>query len=298
MPGKLHQGTLELFRDDPWLAFDLLGLERPVTGTPIDRRAEVERDAPGRPGQVESNYPDLVLVYEDPRRPGVGIAICVEAQGDLDHGKRWTLPYYQAAVAKDHQLQTWVVVVSYSARLSAALAAWKVGPPPMVDVLVLDVNTVPRVVDLDQARRRPTAAVLAAALHGCQGDVEAARVGIRATLELPKDKRDSYTATILAALPEAHKEIVMGELSVEEQEEIWAIERRSGTFLLGRQEGRQEGRRTTLVELILAVLEVRNVPLAPDDEVRIRGCEDLATLERWARLAREVERASALFTDG
>ena len=39
MPGVLHQGILWLFEDDPWLAFDVLGLPRPVDGTPIDRWA-------------------------------------------------------------------------------------------------------------------------------------------------------------------------------------------------------------------------------------------------------------------
>ena len=62
MPGTLHQGILALFRDDPWLAFDILGLERPTDGTPIDRRAEVEIDA-DQALKLRQGFPDLVFVY-------------------------------------------------------------------------------------------------------------------------------------------------------------------------------------------------------------------------------------------
>ena len=68
MPGTLHQGILALFEDDPWLAFDLLGIERPVSGTPIDRRAEVERDAK-KPWRVNPRLPDLVLVHRPASTP-------------------------------------------------------------------------------------------------------------------------------------------------------------------------------------------------------------------------------------
>ncbi|WP_146157584.1 hypothetical protein [Enhygromyxa salina] len=295
MPGTLHQGTLELFRHDPWLAFDLLGIERPVAGTPIDRRAEVERGDPARPGQVESNYPDLVLVHEDPLG---GVVICVEAQGKLDRLKRWMLPYYQAAVAKDHKLPTWLVVVSYCDRMSAALAAWEIGAPPLVNALVLNAKTVPRMVDLERARQWPTASVLAATVHGCRGDIEAARMGICATLGLPVERRVSYRATILSALHEPHRHTLIGEMNMEHQDELWDIERRSGTFLVGREEGRAEGRRTTLVELILTVFDVRGVRLNDQQEAQVRSCNHLGTLERWARLARDVQAPTQLFEQG
>ena len=103
MPGTLHQGILAIFQEDPWLAFDVLGVRRPVEGTPTARRAEVERDGKTeythRPG-----YPDLVLVHSDPgkrrrRRRKRGIVIAVEAQKAYDRDKRWMIPVYQANLA-------------------------------------------------------------------------------------------------------------------------------------------------------------------------------------------------------
>ena len=64
MPGTLHQGLLEIFKEDPWLPFDVLGLRRPVDGCPIDRRAEIDGDGK-QPWTLSQKYPDLVLVHRD-----------------------------------------------------------------------------------------------------------------------------------------------------------------------------------------------------------------------------------------
>jgi hypothetical protein len=309
---------LLLFRDDPWLGFDLLGLERPVSGTPVDRRAEIERDT-DEALKIKSRYPDLVLVYRAELDPREGIVICIEAQKKVDLVKRWRIPAYQGALADDYELQTWVFVVSFSHRLSVTLESWRTGPPPRVDAHTLDVDTVTPIHSLEQARKRPAATVLAAALHGCKGDLEGARVAVKALRDLPDKQRQRYTATILAALPKRERAILIGELPVEERDELWEIERRSGTYLVGLEQGlergreegrergreegreeglergREEGRRATLVEMIIAVLEVRGLTLDPDSEARIRSCNSLDSLQRWARQAREVARPVELF---
>ncbi|KIG12070.1 hypothetical protein DB30_02067 [Enhygromyxa salina] len=300
MPGKLHQGTLELFRDDPWLAFDLLGIERPTSGTPKPRQGEVECEDPEHPDKVVVRYPDLVLVYDVKGEPGIGIVIGVEAQGGYAYIKRWRLPYYQAVLADTYKLPTWMVVVSYNQRMSAAIREWMVGLPPRVDVLLLDVDTVPKL-SLERAQQWPTAAALVAAVHGHHGDIEAAQIGVHACMRLPEKQRKSYIGTILAALSVPERDTLKRELNMEEKEEIWEIERNSGTYMLGREHGRQEGRehgrREAFVELVLALLEVRGVECDAASEARIRACEEHATLERWGRRAREVTHASALFED-
>ena len=88
-----------------------------------------------------------------------------------------------------------------------------------------------------------------------------------------------------------------------QENELWDIERRSIAYqdgleagrLEGSQEGRQEGRMSTLVELILAVLEVRGIEIDEDTRARIHDCDSLPTLQDWARRAREVKLARELF---
>lgn len=82
---------------------------------------------------------------------------------------------------------------------------------------------------------------------------------------------------------------------MEERNALWKIERRSGTFQLGREEGRLEGRRTALIELILEVLDARDIPVNPASAARIRAETELRTLKRWAIAASKVTRVSQLF---
>jgi hypothetical protein len=235
MPGTLHQGLLALFQEDPWLAFDVLGIKRPIRGTPIDRRAEIERDGK-QPLTVRQGYPDLVL---DPQ-------------------------------------------------MSRALRAWSVGGPPKLDVLLIDVQTVKTSPWLDDPARRPTAAVLAAVLHGFAGNFEAARQVFHFVRTMAGKRGRRHGMTILAALPPEQRDQLIGEVPVQDQHDWMDVERRSGTYAFGRREGREEGReeaREFTRALIFELLAERGLAVDAGSEVQIRSCDDLSTLQRWVRRA-------------
>ncbi len=291
--GTLHQGLLLVLQDDLWLAFDLLGLERPCDGRPIDRRAEVERDG-GEPLTIRTGFPDLVMVHRDPSDTSKGLVITVEAQTASDLDKRWMIPVYQSHLAEEHRLETWSVVVALSRGVSSAIARWREGGPPRVDVLLLDVDSVPRSPWLDHPARRPLAAVLAGALHGFAGDFDAARRGFHAARML-EHRRRRHGMTILAALTEDQRKQLIGELPVQEQHEWMDVERRSGTYQFGREEGREEGRRAALRDLVFACIEERALALDDASEARIRSCDHLPTLQRWAQHAMLVATVPELF---
>jgi hypothetical protein len=302
MAGTLHQGILALFQDDPWLAFDLLGIPRPVVGTPIDRRAEVERDGE-EPWTVRQGFPDLVLVHGDERSaPDERIVITVEAQSELDKSKRYMIPVYQSHLAEEHESQAWAIVVSLSEIMSNALRAWGTGPPPKVDVLLLDVRTVPKSPWLDEPALRPTAAVLVGALHGYAGDFEAARIGFQATRWLPAKRRHRHGMTILAAVSKEQREQLLKELPMQERNPWIEVERRSGTYQVGREEGLEQGReqgleqgRAALLELMFELLAHRGIAIDAAGEAQIRGCRDLEVLQRWARRAMDATSLDELF---
>jgi hypothetical protein len=65
-----------------------------------------------------------------------------------------------------------------------------------------------------------------------RGNLDAARMGIAACQHLPAKTRRRYIATILAAVPKRARAILLGEMTVEQRNELWEIERRSGTYLL------------------------------------------------------------------
>lgn len=302
MPGVLHQGILALIRDDPWLPFDLHGRPRPVSGTPIDRRSDYDHPTDD-PERAKMRYADLVLVARDPDDPDRGIVMDVEAQRRRHKGKRWRISGYLGALEDEHQLPSVLVYVSFSRTCSKEARNWASGPGLCFDMLLLDIDTVPIPRSLEAARARPTAAVLAAALHGCRGDLDTARMGIAACRDLPEQQRQRYIAIILAAVPKRLRETLIAESTVEQRNELWDIERRSGTYLLGlengreegREEGREQGQRMALAEVILETLESRGMSVDPDMEARIRGCESISTLRQWARRSREVTRAADMF---
>lgn len=312
MPGVLHQGVLSLFIADPWLAFDVLGRPRPGSGPLRDRRAEVEAPQVGGK-KLSIGLPDLVLVSELDEEDG-GLVLCVEAQAARDRKKRYALPFYQGALAYQHQLPTYMIVVSFAAGMSAAMRAWSQGAPPRVDVLILDADCV-EMPSLERAQNRPTAAVLAAALHGRRGNVEAARIGLAACRGLPREQKLAYFRTILAALPEGARETIEQELPMDEYDPLWVIEKESSPYVYGvrdgreqglkegreegrergREEGRLAGRCEVLAEHIAVILELRGLELTPTQRERIESCEELDALRVWAKRAREVDSVSALF---
>jgi hypothetical protein len=119
-------------------------------------------------------------------------------------------------------------------------------------------------------------------------------------------------------------------MNVEQENELWDIERRGMSYSLGQEHGRNEGlergrneglergrneglergrneglergrneaRRAALVEMIFTVLDVRGISVDANTRARIRDCESLATLQDWARRAREVSSAHELFEPG
>jgi hypothetical protein len=230
-----------------------------------------------------------VLIFQDPSDPECGIVICLEAQRYPDPNKYWQICLYIALLRHKHRLMVKVVIVSFSKSFSKLVRSWAAFDPP-IHALLLDADSVPTMT-LEQARARPTATVLAAALHGVRGNIEMARIAMTAIQDLPEERRHGYSATILAALPKRQRNRLMKELPVKQRDELWEIEKRSGTYLLGRQEGRQE----TLAELVLTVLDVRGVDVDPTSAARIRAEQSLPILERWAIAAREVGRVAELF---
>ena len=97
---------------------------------------------------------------------------------------------------------------------------------------------------------------------------------------------------------------------MKERDPLWEIEKRSGTYHVGRMAGRKEGRERGLVEgrkeglakgqrtLILTILELRGIRVDRASAARIRSETSPSILRRWAAAAREVNRVSELFELG
>ncbi|GHB55925.1 hypothetical protein GCM10010377_53810 [Streptomyces viridiviolaceus] len=64
-----------------------------------------------------------------------------------------------------------------------------------------------------------------------------------------------------------------------------------------REEGREEGRVADRAEMILRILEWRDIPVPDAVRDRVLACTDLAQLEIWAQRAVRAGDARELFAD-
>ena len=100
-------------------------------------------------------------------------------------------------------------------------------------------------------------------------------------------------------------------LAVDGDEEVgvqdgWSeIERRSGTYHYGHEEGLEVGReqgleqgRIALLEMLFEVLARRAIVVDAASEAQIRSCRDLAVLQRWLRRAMDATSLDELFERG
>ncbi|EDM78062.1 hypothetical protein PPSIR1_23634 [Plesiocystis pacifica SIR-1] len=279
------------------MAFLLARIERPPgLEAPLDRQGAIDVfDIDLARRQL---FPDLVLVADGPQgeQRGGGLVLTVEVQSRTNGQKRWRIPHYQAALAEEHERETWVVVVSFNKAVSRQLAAWKETGPPRFEVIVLDAGRVPVGYDMAQALARPSAAVLGATLHACQGDIDAARWGLEVVSRLPAKRRMRDATTILAAVDESMRLTLIQEFPfAPDDDRLMEIERRSGTYHLGHEEGVEEGRRRVLKTMVLALLEVRGIALSEVERARVDEETRVETLERWAERARTATQAGELF---
>jgi hypothetical protein len=319
VPQTLHQGVVRVFQDDPALAFDLarsvFGVELPELDDIHDRKSELDRFAPcvGDTGELR---PDLafsarVLESSRRRRRRRGVALVLEVQRRIVQLERWRIWVYWALFAEHLKMSTIVMVVA----LNDAVARWarSIGKsefPPRDCLLVLDRQNMPRITDLDQARQRPSMAVLSALIH--EGDIEVLRVGFAVTLELPDDRRWRYTTALFGVAPVSEQVQLRKELKeMEERYQLTRAERNSIAFYDGKLEGKREGRRQGrregkeeglregerqgLVTLVLTILELRQIRLKRGMKGQIRACKDIEQLERLAARARHIDSIDELF---
>jgi hypothetical protein len=153
MPSSEHEGLVEVFRQDPDVAADLL---REAFGLPLPgyRRASVESADLSTLTPTERRADAVVLLHDG---QGPMRAVVVEVQLRPDQDKRWTWPTYVTTVREQHRCPAALLVLC----TNAATKTWceadiDLGHPGLVlRPLVLGPDRVPVVDDAEQAAAHP-----------------------------------------------------------------------------------------------------------------------------------------------
>jgi hypothetical protein len=282
MPSLTHEALLQLFRNRPELAPELLRealqIELPAYTEARIESAEFSQLAP------TEYHADLVVLLVD-NAPVLGIV--VEVQLAQKPRKRFTWPLYLAALRAKLECDTCVFVIAPSMEV----ARWAAEPIRMgfnstVFPLVVGPGGIPVITDPERAIQAPELAVLSAMAHG-QGDVETAvKVALAAAAgvgTVPEDRVVLYSDLIEAALSEAaRKAFFMLPQGYEFQGQT-------------ARESFQKGRAAEKAADVLEVLDARGLAVTDAERERILGCKELETLTLWHRRAVTVASVDALF---
>ncbi|WP_438022630.1 hypothetical protein [Sorangium sp. So ce233] len=284
MPSVTHEALVELFKNRPRLAAEMLqdALGQPVPAftdarvvssdltevIPSDRRADVI----------------VVLLVGERQQPAMAIVVEVQLRADPDKPYAW--PVYVAQMRARHRCPTRLLVVT----IDAEIARWcsrpiDTGHPGWIlTPLVLGPEGVPIVTDAEQAKAAPEVVVLSAMAHGQEEAGEAIGAAfLAAAAGLDQERRDLYADVVLSSLNEAARRTLeaMMKSGYEYQSEF------ARSYVA-------KGEIKAKAHDVLVVLEARGLEIPAEVRERVLANADLAELDRWLRRAAVVSDAREL----
>ena len=289
MPSLDHEALVELFRNRPTLAAELLR-EAFGQALPIFKEARIESADLAEVIPADRRA-DLLVVLVDEQQKALQ-AIVVEVQLGPDSDKPYIWPVYITHTRARHRCPTWLLVVT----IDPSMVRWcsrpiDTGHPGWVlTPTVLGPEGVPVVTAAEMAAATPELAVLSALAHGESEEGEAiGRAFIKGAVGLDEKRRGDYLDLVLSSVNEAVRRRLEEMLRTQKQY-------RTEFARSYKAEGRQEGLLEAKAQDVLAFLEARGLEIPGDIRERILGSTDLAELDRWIRRAAVVSEARELFS--
>jgi hypothetical protein len=288
MPSHLHEVLVEMFRDRPKLAAEILAGPLGVA-VPEFEQARLSSGALTDVAPTEYRA-DVVVTLVAADAPV--LAIIIEAQLRVDVRKRRTWPAYVATLHARLGCPVNLLVVC----ADPGVAAWCAAPIVVSDPglaltpLVLGPDRVPVVTEPALATRSPELAVLSAMAHGARSDptriFEAMLAGLNV---VDHDHANLYADVVLAVLPAAARDCLEALMTTAPFRYQSDFARRY--FDQGRTEGEAKGE----AKAVLAVLDARDIEVPADVREDIAGCADLEQLDIWVRRAVTANKVHDLF---
>lgn len=267
MTTLVHDAFVELFRSDGVLLKELLA-ERYGLGELEPRVLSPELT------QLPSEYrADSVTVFVD--AGGVKrFAVIVEVQHSRDDDKQFTWPAYLCATRARHRCPTLLIVIARDPLVAQrARALIDLGHPGFtLTPIVITPAEIPRINDLDTARRFPRLAVLSALSHP---SLDTAAVALAVLDQLSADYLEVYRDMIVSDLSQLEQELL--EAMMEQHYEWRSIQAKRQIAELkaeSKQEGRQEGRILASQDLAVRIAKAKLGELSTEEEARIRQLAD------------------------
>ncbi len=287
MPSQLHELLIEMFRDRPALAADLLS---GPFGIAVPEFQEAQLSAGELTDVAPTEYrADAVVTLNVANTPI--FAVVVEVQLSPNPRKRQTWPAYVATLHARLRCPAILLVVCSD----SAVAAWCAerivitDPGLVLTPVVLGPQQMPVVTDAAMARRHPQLAVLSALAHGGRADRPPVFGPLLAALDvIDHEHANLYTELVFTALPTAARALLEDFMTT-------AAHRRESEFARyfmsrAKAEWRAEGKAEGEARALLATLDARHIQVPEAVRADILACTDTAQLEVWIRRAATAEK--------
>ncbi|WP_034270369.1 hypothetical protein [Haloechinothrix halophila] len=282
MPSTTHEALIELFRNRPELAAELL--TEPL-GIMVPRFEQARLDSGDLTDLAPTEYrADAVVVLT--RNGTAVLAVIIEVQLARDKRKRRTWPVYLTTLHARLRCPAILLVLCADPDTAGWCAApihvghpgWELRP------LALGPDKVPVVTDVDDAPHAPELVVLSAMAHGTHPDRDKVFRALIAALEhVDEDHATLYHDVVLSVLPEAARHHLEALLLTRKYEYQSDFARKY--FGQGKAEGEKAGRAEGEANALLAVLDAREIAVPEEAKSRITECTDLDQLDAWIRRA-------------
>ena len=247
MPSLDHELHVELFRQAPVLALELL---RACAGIDLAGEAELASADLSQVTPTEFRADAVVVVRGPDRAPVTGVVVEVQITRDPD--KRRTWPLYVTALRASLDCPVLLLVVAPDPRVAeSAREPIATGHPGFTLVpIVISHEDIPR---LTGGVMVPELAVLSAVAHP---EAAVARAALAHLPGLPAELRALYCDYVLNALPDLIRHALEVEMTpermIEVSKQLRAQVNEKLAYDVGKREGREEGRRTVVLEVLTA----------------------------------------------
>jgi hypothetical protein len=250
VPSQLHEALVELFRNRPVLAAEMLA---EAFSVPLPSFTEARIESADLTEIIPRELRADLLVLLLDQRPV--LVIIVEVQLQHDPSKPFAWPAYVAGARARYRCPACLLVVTPDADLAVRLAQpIELGPGvARLAPFVLGPRGIPVIREVPEACKRPELAVLSAMAHGrTEGGLEVAVAALAASAGIEDGERKAlYFDLVLSSLGEAARRAIE-ELRMRNYQ--YQSEFARENFAAGAREGAREGVLKGALEGALGVL--------------------------------------------
>lgn len=288
MPSVTHEAPIELIRQNPALAVELL---RAIADLPLPVEADISLGPTDLTDVVPAKYlADVVVVVSDAATGLPVLVIIVEPQGRDDPTKEFSWPVYVTAVRRAAQCRSafLLVICPDPHEAEKCRRTIRTGHPGF--------DLAPEVIDplnapgIDGAS--PYLAIFAACIGAISMETEqGARkilTAIQATGGSGAD-RERLTTIILTIASTAAQQILEDLMTTIE----WKSEFIEGFHRQGLEQGLEQGK----AEYLLKIIDARRIAVTGQERQQVTSCTDLTQLDRWFDRALTATTAADIFKD-